>query len=333
MESIVSKSVTTTSPEGACPMYSVEALLQLAGIHHQQSLRSKFDGFVRVKGIATKIKPYNKFCYLTLIDRDSSISVKYDSEQIINENQPVVVEGVLLLKPSNFISGLECYIDGSIVGSWQPAQIASSTAPPLPDKKRYLPLEDFISESGVENLLVVGTDTAIGDVLSHIDSETVLKLQKAVVRVWKKEIFLSDLSDVATEQAGALALVRGGDDRTMGVWDDPEVVAELIKLDRPFYTALGHSHSSTVADRYADGAFHTPTALGLAINSITKRGRQIQVLTSQNHRLERTNAELTQQLNLASLSQPVQRSESQMQWKVWAILISAIAIIFLLTRS
>lgn len=332
MESIITKNVTPTDPEqGAGPMHSVEALLQLAGIHGQQRLHSKIGGIVRVKGIATKIKPYNKFCYLTLSDRDCSISVKYGADQVITENQPIVVEGVLFLKPSNFITGLECYIDGSVVGSWRPAQLAASSMPPLPNKKRYVSLGDFISENGVENLLVVGTDTAIGDVLSHIDSETSLEMQKAVVRVWKKEILLRELKDVVTETVGALALVRGGDDRTMGVWDDPEVVAELIKLERPFYTALGHSHSSTMADRYADGAFHTPTALGLAINSIAKRERQVQVLSSQNYRLERANAELTQQLNLVRQHQSAQPTVNRVPWKVLAVVLSIVVIVLLLT--
>jgi len=326
---IVDRATTTNIEQNTRPVYSVEALLQVGGIRGQERIRSKIDGVVRVKGIATKIKPYNKFSYLTLSDRDCSISVKYSADQVINENQPIVVEGVLLLKPSNFVTGFECYIDGSVIGSWQPAPLAASSAP-LPKKSRYRSLDDFISESGVDNLLVVGTDTALEDVLSHIDSETCLAIRRRVVKVWKKEIFLKELNEAVTGDVGAVALVRGGDDRTMAVWDDPEVVAELIKLERPFYTALGHSHSSTMADRYADGSFHTPTALGLAVSSIVKRRQQMQALINQNYRLEKTNVELMQQLNVVRQAPPVQSTENQMPWKVLAIVASVIAIILLL---
>lgn len=198
----------------AAPVYSVESLLQLAGIYGQQKVFSKIEGAVRAKGFATKVKCYNKYSYLTLTDREYSISVKFGAEQVVNENQAIVVEGLLFLKPSPHFNGLECYLDGNIIGSWQCRHSPAGAALPQLNKSRYVQLEDFILENGLEHIIIVGSNTAITDVLSHIDAEIVSLLKTSIIPVGKKQSVIRELGLCMTDQMHAFALVRGGDDHT-----------------------------------------------------------------------------------------------------------------------
>lgn len=276
---------------------TVEGLLQRAClISHQKSLM-KVDGLVRVKGVVTKINRYSKIGYLTLVDREHSISVKFDVDQPVLENQMIIVEGTLFLKPSTFYTGLEAYIDGHIVGSWVPTKSPELHAAVPLKKSRYVHLDNFLAEHSIESLMLFGTDTALTDALSHMDGRNAEMLTYRTIRVGKKEYVLDELKSEMPSNVKALAIVRGGDDRTMQVWDDHEVVSALIKLGIPYYTALGHTHSTTLADRYADGTFHTPSALGMAINSSVNRTSRMNALVERCHQLENENSRLEKDSN------------------------------------
>ncbi len=90
------------STEPSC--YSLEALLLRAGIYSQQKIFTRVEGLVRVKGVVTKVSKYKTATYLTLKDQEFSISVKCDSGQDVYENESILVEGILYLKPSTFLS-------------------------------------------------------------------------------------------------------------------------------------------------------------------------------------------------------------------------------------
>lgn len=61
----------------------------------------------------------------------------------------------------------------------------------------------------------------------------------------------------------ALAFVRGGSDgASLRMWNDPDLVGRILSKDLPFYTAVGHSDSILLADKYSDESFATPTAFG-----------------------------------------------------------------------
>ena len=40
----------------------------------------------------------------------------------------------------------------------------------------------------------------------------------------------------------------------------------LLKTEKPFFAALGHAHSITLTDKYADQSFPTPSSLAESIN-------------------------------------------------------------------
>lgn len=250
--------------------YSVESLLNKAAIVAQRKVSEKIEGFVRVKGVVSKISrspKYPAIMYLTLDDRDSSISVKCDSRQQVSENQSIIVEGCLFIKPSSFYSGLEVYIDGDIVGAWEIKDAALGNSSEL-KKRRYVSLADLLNEIDISSILIMGTQIGITDAFSQLSADTTNEIQSSIIRVANRDSLIKDIHSAFSKEVKAFVILRGGDDKTMSVWDDPDVVSALLSFDIPFYTALGHSHSVTLADKFSDTAYHTPTAFGQALSSV-----------------------------------------------------------------
>lgn len=274
-----------TAPiEPSC--YSVEALLLKAGISSQQKVFARIEGLVRVKGVVTKVNRYKTATYLTLKDQEFSLSVKCDSTADIYENESILVEGLLYLKPSTFFVGLECCIHGNIVGSWEIAERRIPRNHSIPKKKRFISLDNAINEGNLNSLLLLGTETGINDALSQVDNATAKSIRQAVIRVGRTDTLLSDIREAEPYNFQALVIVRGGDDNTMEIWNDPEVVSFLMHYDIPFYTALGHSHSRTLADQYADTSFPTPTAFGSTLSSILTTRRRFKEMEAEYARLK-----------------------------------------------
>ncbi len=122
--------------------------------------------------------------------------------------------------------------------------------------------------------------------LSQLDNSTAKSIRKAAIRVGRTDALLNDIREAEPYNFEAFAIVRGGDDNTMEIWNDPEVVSFLMHYDVPFYTALGHSHSRTLADQYADASFATPTAFGSSVESILAGKRRFKEMEAEYARLK-----------------------------------------------
>ncbi|HSC69038.1 MAG TPA: hypothetical protein VLC79_15200, partial [Cellvibrio sp.] len=197
----------TPAIEPSC--YSVEALLLKAGIYSQQKVFSRIDGLVKVKGIVTKINRYKTATYLTLKDQEFSISVKCDSTPDIYENESILVEGMLYLKPSSFFAGLECCIHGNIVGSWEIAERKAPHNYSIPKKKRFISLDNAIDEGNLSSFLLLGTETGINDVLSQLDHSTAKSIRHAIIRVGRTDTLLGDIREAEPYNFQAFIIVRG----------------------------------------------------------------------------------------------------------------------------
>lgn len=90
----------------------------------------------------------------------------------------------------------------------------------LPEKSRYIRLEDFLSEHDPASLLILGTEVAMTDALSQLDVSLAAKVSRRIIRVGKKESLLRDIKDVVDKNASAVAIVRGGNDQSMNIWND-----------------------------------------------------------------------------------------------------------------
>jgi exodeoxyribonuclease VII large subunit len=132
-------------------------------------------------------------------------------------------------------------------------------------------LARLLAEDPLPDLLVLATDTAwedarraAGTAATHVHW---FQVESNFADAGKILSLLHDLR--WTAHGAALAVLRGGGDaRSLDLWNDPEIVDALLMLERPFYTALGHSTNLLLADRYADEAFDTPTAFGSAARQI-----------------------------------------------------------------
>lgn len=266
--------------------FSIESLLQKAGVYSQQKISSKIESLVRVKGTVTKINRYSYATYITLKERDFILTVKCDSKQQVQEGSQIVVEGALFVKPSTYISGLECYIDGNIVGSWELTNKPVTTDSSLLKKSRFVSLDDLLSEEDSSSVLLLGTGIGINDVLSQMHGTNAKNINRLIIRVNRHDSLIEDIKEAGLPNYRAFVIVRGGDDNTMEIWNDPTIVSFLLSYSLPFYTALGHSHSRTLADQYADGYYPTPTAFGSALNSILSQNKKLYEIESEYNRLK-----------------------------------------------
>lgn len=321
---------TTVVPAPAidASSFSIESLLQKAGVYSQQKISSKIESLVRVKGTVTKINRYSYATYITLKEREFILTVKCDSKQHVHEGSQIVVEGALFVKPSTYISGLECYVDGNIVGSWELTNKPVTTASSLLKKSRFVSLDDLLSEEDLSSVLLLGTEIGVNDVLSQLHASNAKNINRHIIRVNRSDSLIEDIKGAELTNYRAFVIVRGGDDNTMEIWNDPTIASFLLAYSIPFYTALGHSHSRTLADQYADGYYPTPTAFGSAINSILSRKKQLKEIESEYARLKQ------EYVSLASASHAETNKTPKMDWvKIIAVVASYTAAMYFVLKA
>lgn len=244
--------------------YTVNSFLEKAGVAANIKIWKKFDSLIRVKGTVRKLKPYKEIVYFGLSGGQAEITVKCPIDSCPKEGEQIIIEGFPFLKPSQFNTGLDLIIEGSPIGFWQP-NTEGKKAPNFRkiDKSNYLKLHQFIKSIGPENLIIMGTDTAIKDVCSQIHTH---KIETKIITFSDKEKIKKEIVQAATPYKG-FAIARGGDDNSINFWNESETVQFLVSLKKPFYLAIGHTHSLTLADKYSDECFNTPSHLGTCIQS------------------------------------------------------------------
>ncbi len=275
--------------------YTVESFLGRMALKGQRQIWEKFPENVFVKGRVVRVNPYKKkYVYITLEGSGYQLTLKSDFETRPNVGEYIIFSGHAVLKPHAFnMSGLNVEVIGESVGHWKPVEEAAENKSlnnnvPLIKKGTTVLLSQYLKNSDSTNLLVLGSETGLRDVGSCCGSEIPIEMEQ--VRVRDTEVFSEDLrSAIDRRKPSAIAIVRGGDDETLRIWDEPELVGKLLDLNIPFYLAIGHSHLSTLADKYADESFHTPSSFGLALSSHVK---EIAERDSMRHEIELLKFEL-----------------------------------------
>jgi len=249
------------------PSYTVDALLDRMGVKANMALWASIDTIIRVQGVVGKVKAYKNACYFDLRGAESKLSIKCELALSPQEGDHVIIEGMPSFSPSKFTTGLEVVVKGVPVHQLEIKDAEVDLALPNLEKPRYLRLYDYLRDHDIKHLHLMGTETAIRDVISHLDAAVAALITTQKVRVSDKNDIYKKLGAVPSGTK-AIAIVRGGDDATLEVWNDRAVIEALIGLDMPFYLALGHTHGITLASRYADETFHTPSALGSSLRSV-----------------------------------------------------------------
>lgn len=185
----------------------------------------------------------------------------------------MILEGRVQVKPSKFKAGLDIMLYGETVGSWEGRPRHSTPSVRLRRERPRVPLHVLLGDHHPTELLLIATARGFQDFTSAN-----LPIEPHQWR-WHEANFgdrtrlLQALRSVSESVPAAVAILRGGSaDSSMELWNDPEVVAALLDWDLPFYTAIGHSDQLLLADKFADAAFTTPSALGHELrNSLLDR--------------------------------------------------------------
>jgi len=95
------------------------------------------------------------------------------------------------------------------------------------------------------------------------ESKVRFKIDEYRCNLTSKSEIINLLRKINTSAVDAIALIRGGGDKSvMEVLNDPDLGEEIVKLKPLFITALGHVVDDSLADKIADKKFHLPHDYG-----------------------------------------------------------------------
>lgn len=177
--------------------------------------------------------------------------------------EPVVLRGTLTAKRLNQHRGFDLELVGSRVGEWTPSESVTPQLVALERATPKLSLERFLSKDAAKRLVLIGTKRAIEDVETTLRRGSKQSLGTRVSTTGLENL-QAVIAEVAQKYDGLCFVRGGGDPHSFTTWNDSRLIAALINCGKPFYTALGHSNDLTLADKYADESFGTPSDLGSA---------------------------------------------------------------------
>ena len=271
--------------------YTVDNLLEKLAVVGNNKIWKEIPEGVTIKGIVSNIKVYDKKSYFDLVGSGKRIRACCSSDDTPSEGAAIEFSGIITLQTNPHGTSLQIMINGSPVGTWERHKSSSALTGKDLVKYNNMPLSSLIERFENGSLLVVGSETGIHDVVSAINKDSFVKIEQSIVAVSKKADVLNLLMKIKKDSLKyqkllpAFAVVRGGDDDSMMVWDDPDTVSALLDVGIPFFTALGHSHRVTLADKYAAQSFPTPGNFGSSINQEAEKYLYLQSMQNDKNNL------------------------------------------------
>ena len=238
-------------------------------------------GTILVQGIVKKVTPWSNgdraYVYGRLALGRASISFRTHPEFAPNEGDAVTMKGVLQIRPvmnpeGDWRATHEITLVGSVVGTWAPRKKVEPVLK-LPVRDERVPLDEFIAEHGIENLVILTTTTARADITQTLsDAEVMGRPEFVEANFGSASEFLATVKSL--HQRGylaGLAIARGGGSGQELIAGSREIIKALIDLRVPFYVAFGHATDVALIDRFADQAFHAPSGLAAEIARSVKK--------------------------------------------------------------
>ncbi len=239
-------------------------------------------GAVTLKGIATQVQAFPKdgppkAYYGRLALGGASVRFHLDPHSPPAVGDHCLIHGVLTIKATDPVGGdkkewratHELMLRGSVVGQWQPTPAASArngAALALRRESGRLPLSAWVEENDLQSLLIIASDEGKPDLWQGLGARRQsLPLRFAVGRFGDAPSFLECLDRIDWDGVEGVAIVRGGGGGLDEVGNAPEVVQALLDRGITFYSAMGHTNSVCLLDKFADQAFAVPHAFGTAL--------------------------------------------------------------------
>ncbi len=229
---------------------------------------------VTVRGTVEELWEYPEAVSGVLLDLDRKTRMTFRCSPEVApklRHEAVVLRGTLKTFKSKKHPGFDLLLLGGMVGRWMPSKPVTVPMESLLRERAKLRLERFLSEGPVKRVLLIGTETAVQDCVAEstsapdaLDPGAEHSYKTRPVSATSLDTLLAVIAEESSKYEG-LCLARGGGSQdSFSSWNDRRVIQALIDCGKPFYLAIGHASDLTLADRYADESFNTPTALGRA---------------------------------------------------------------------
>lgn len=234
-------------------------------------------GAITLKGTATQVRLFPKdgppkYCYGRLVLSGVSLRFRVDAQTAPADGDHCLIHGTLAVNPVDPAGGEwkathEVQLRGSVVGRWQPtAPLAGDVLPALRRENGRLSLASWVAEHDLRSLLVIASDEGKPDLQQGLGAgRQSLPLRFVPGKFGDAPSFLACLEGVDWTVINGIAIARGGGGGLDEVGNSPEVVHALLAMDLPFYSAMGHTNSVCLIDKFADQAFAVPHAFGTAL--------------------------------------------------------------------
>lgn len=226
---------------------------------------------------------YDRWVFAKLIGRDSQINIRIPKDQPVPlGGSKVTLEGVFSVRPAKFGSGIDVEMTGSIIGYNSEAQVEKSI-PIQIRTKPHLRLGGYIEnhKGSFSRMILAGSNTGISD------CNAAFRIQGMNPSWGICELNMMDMSKILefidqikiNSEYDSVCIVRGGgEQKSFGVWETPEVINALLNSELTVYSAIGHSTDLLLIDKYADESFTTPTAFGSNAAAALKIYQKTEVL-------------------------------------------------------
>lgn len=325
------------------PIYTPQEILKLIDLPTQK---------IRVQGIV-RYASERKSHYPTYgeIEVDGNIiGFKLPSSQAPQKGDPIVIEGMLSLEQDYKSTSYYRYvlrITGSIVGTYQPITQWEAKAPiNLKQERVRVSLSEAIQKANLKaapqraSIVVFCSNTAQRDMEQQLEAYG-HDLSKHCSLHFIRIPFYSDQEAInkinETLKSGQyspdiLMLARGGGDpnEIAVTANSSSLVQTLIDTNLPFYSGVGHATDVTLVDKFADGCFHTPTALATEITQSQRDFINNYYDNQRKRKLEDSNRELEQEL-MAGMQEIAAMRKSQQAARVtrsiFTVLLIGVAIL------
>lgn len=234
-------------------------------------------GPITLKGTVTQVRLFPKdgppkYCYGRLVLSGVSLRFRVDAQTAPAEGDHCLIHGTLAVNPVDPAGGEwkathEVQLRGSVVGRWQPTTpLTGDVLPALRRENGRFSLASWVAEHDLRSLLVIASDEGKPDLQQGLGAgRQSLPLRYVPGKFGDATSFLMCLEGIDWTGVEGVAIARGGGGGLDEVGNSPEVVQALLDLNLPFYSAMGHTNSVCLIDKFADQAFAVPHAFGTAL--------------------------------------------------------------------